>query len=492
MACKSCGTGTNEDGTPKGCGSKGACNTGACNKRSSYDWLADLGIDDPYASSIVEVSFKDGASQGFYHAPAELEVFTGDNVVVETDNGCNVGRITLSGELVRLQMKKKKTAESKVTEAIVRRANVRDMEKMMECRELEKANLVKARAIARQNHVKMKITDLEYQGDGRKCTIYYTAEDRVDFRELVRQFSHQFRIKIEMRQIGPRQETARLGGIGSCGRELCCSTWLSDFSAVNTAAARYQNIAINQAKLSGQCGRLKCCLNYELDTYMEALEAFPKKADKIKTAAGQAILIKTDIFKGIMYYTYRENRGLLYPIPVARVHEMIALIRDGKEPADLQSNQLVIVPKEEVFEYEDVTGAVELPDEKRRKKRRKKSSGGGGQGRGGNARRRSGSDKPKGDGSAKTETKPGTGGGDKKEGSRSKSRRSRSNTRNKRKGGDAGAKQGANNQGKTSGGKGNNPKPTGSGSSTPKAEGGARKKRTGRRKKTGGGPPKVD
>jgi len=209
MACKSCGSGTNEDGTPRGCGSKGACNTSSCNKRSSYDWLADLGIDDPYANNIVEVSFKDGASKDFYHAPANLEVFTGDNVAVETSNGFNVGRITLSGELVRLQMKKKRVAEVKVTESVLRRANVRDMEKVTECRELEKTNLVKARAIARQNHVKMKIADVEYQGDGRKATIYYTADDRVDFRELVRQFSHQFRVKIEMRQIGPHLPPGR-------------------------------------------------------------------------------------------------------------------------------------------------------------------------------------------------------------------------------------------------------------------------------------------
>jgi cell fate regulator YaaT (PSP1 superfamily) len=376
-------------------------------------------------------------------------------------------------------MKKKKVTETKVTESILRRANVRDMEKLAECRELEKTNLVKARAIARQNHAKMKISDIEYQGDGRKATIYYTADDRVDFRELVRQFSHQFRVKIEMRQIGPRQETSRLGGIGSCGRELCCSTWLSDFSAVNTAAARYQNIAINQAKLSGQCGRLKCCLNYELDTYMEALEVFPKKADKIKTAAGLAILIKTDIFKGIMYYTYRENRGLLYPIPVAKVHEFIALNKAGEEPADLQSHQLVIETKEEVFEYEDVTGAIELPDEKKRSKRRKKSSGSGNQrGRSSNSRR-----KPSG-GEAKTGGEKPEAGSEKKEGSRSnKRRKGRSKNRNKRGGGDASNKPATN-----SGGNGASSKSSSGGEGG--KDGGQRKKRTPRRKKTGGGPPK--
>jgi len=485
MACKSCGSGTNEDGTPRGCGSKGACNTSSCNKRSAYDWLADLGIDDPYANNIVEVSFKDGASKDFYHAPANLEVFTGDNVAVETSNGFNVGRITLSGELVRLQMKKKKVAEVKVTESVLRRANARDMEKVAECRELEKTTLVKARAIARQNHVKMKIADVEYQGDARKATIYYTAEDRIDFRELVRQYSHQFRVKIEMRQIGPRQETARLGGIGSCGRELCCSTWLSDFSAVNTAAARYQNIAINQAKLSGQCGRLKCCLNYELDTYMEALEAFPKKADKIKTAAGLAILIKTDIFKGIMYYTYRENRGLLYPIPVAKVHELIAMNKAGDEPSDLQSNQLVVEAKEEVFEYEDVTGAVELPDEKRRKKRRKKSSGGQRGRSSGSRKKTSGGEAKSGDGGPSGKT---TSGGEKKEGSRSsKRRKSRSGNRNKKGGAGTPNKPATNNSGANDASSKSSPAGEGGTSG-----GGQRKKRTGRRKKTGGGPPKTE
>lgn len=344
---------------------------------STFDWLTHLGIDDSQPTDFVEVSFKNGASKAFYHRPPELAVYTGDWVAVETRNGYNVGCITLSGELVRLQMKKKKVKAGKVKENVLRKANERDLEKMNEARELEPQALLKARVIARTNHVNMKITDVEYQGDCRKATIYYTSDERVDFRELVRQFSHQFRVKIEMRQIGPRQESSRLGGLGSCGRELCCSTWLSEFKSVNTAAARYQNIAINQTKLSGQCGRLKCCLNYELDTYMEALEAFPKKADKLRTEAGTGILIKTDIFKGIMYYTYRENRGSLFPLPVAKVHEIIAMNKEGKKPEGLKAFQLVEAIKEEVFEYEDVTGAVELPAEKRRRRKKKKRSGRG-------------------------------------------------------------------------------------------------------------------
>ncbi|MEO0732636.1 MAG: regulatory iron-sulfur-containing complex subunit RicT, partial [Bacteroidota bacterium] len=447
MGCKSCGVGTNEDGTPKGCGSKGACNTASCNKRSTYDWLADLGIDDPYADNLVEVSFKDGASKDFFHAPADLEVFTGDNVAVETKAGYNVGRITLSGELVRLQMKKKRVKEDKITHSVLRRANVRDLEKLAEVRELEKATLTKARAIARQNHMKMKVSDVEYQGDGKKVTIYYTADNRIDFRELVRQYSHQFRVKVEMRQIGPRMESSRLGGLGSCGRELCCSTWLSDFSAVNTAAARYQNIAINQVKLSGQCGRLKCCLNYELDTYMEALEAFPKKADKLRTEAGLCLLIKTDIFKGIMYYTYKENRGSLHALPVARVHEILEMNRAGEKPADLKNFQVVIEEKEEdLFGYEDVTGAVELPAEKRRKKRRKKKKPSGN--RSGQAQTKGG--KPAGD----AEKKPS------EQGNSSSSRRRRNNRR-----------------------KGGGNKAGGDASASGQQGGGGRKKRTPRRKK---------
>ncbi|CAH0999121.1 hypothetical protein LEM8419_00417 [Neolewinella maritima] len=385
---------------------------------STFDWLSHLGVDDAYTTDIVEVSFKDGASKEFYHAPPELQVFTGDYVAVETKNGYNVGCISLSGELVKLQLKKKHVKEAKVTESVLRKANDRDLEKMYEARKLEFPALVKARAIARTNHSPMKVTDVEFQGDCRKATIYYTADTRVDFRELVRQFSHQLRVKIEMRQIGPRQESARIGGIGSCGRELCCSTWLSDFQSVNTAAARYQNIAINQGKLSGQCGRLKCCLNYELNTYMEALEAFPKKADKLRTDAGTGILIKTDIFKGLMYYTYRENRGVLLPIPVEKVHEIIALNKAGKQPADLQGFQQVVVVQEEVFEYEDVTGAVELPAEKRRKKKRKSGS----RGSGSNSGR-----KPKSSGSSSAGSTP-------TDKPKAKSNKRRSSNRNRRRG----------------------------------------------------------
>lgn len=381
MACTACSSGTNPDGSPRGCGSKGSCGTGSCNRLSTFDWLSHLGIDDSKPTHFVEVSFKEGMSKGFYRLKPGLQVFTGDNVAVETKSGYDVGRITLSGELVRLQMKKKRVQEKHVHHDVLRIANFRDLERMFDARSKEKEILVKARAIVRTLDLDMKVSDVECQGDGRKVTVFYTANKRVDFRELIRQFAHAFKTKIEMKQIGARQESARLGGIGSCGRELCCSTWLSDFKSVNTSAARYQNIAINQTKLSGQCGRLKCCLNYELDTYLEALEAFPKKADKLKTDQGLAILIKTDIFKQVMYYTYKENRGVLYALPVKKVHEVIALNKAGKTVTDLKSLEIVLKTAEkEEFAYEDVTGVVELsPLEKRRRKKRKRGGSGKGQ-----------------------------------------------------------------------------------------------------------------
>lgn len=370
MGCQACGSGPNPDGSPRGCGSKGSCGTGSCNRLSTYDWLSHLGLDDSRPTHYVEVSFKDGCSKDFFRLQPGFQVYTGDNVAVETESGYDVGRVTLSGELVRLQMRKKKVQEKHVHHNVLRIANLRDLERMVEARSKEKEALVKTRAIARTADVDMKVSDVEFQGDGRKMTVYYTAEKRVDFRELIRQLAHAFRTKIEMRQIGARQEAGRLGGLGSCGRELCCSTWLTDFQSVNTSAARYQNIAINQTKLSGQCGRLKCCLNYELDTYMEALEAFPKKADKIKTAAGLGILIKTDIFKQLMYYTYKENRGALYPIPVAKVNELLEMTKAGKVINDLKYFQIT-EDVEKQPTYDDVIGAVELPNEKKRAKKRK-------------------------------------------------------------------------------------------------------------------------
>jgi cell fate regulator YaaT (PSP1 superfamily) len=285
MGCLGCTVGSN-NGQPKGCRSNGGCGSGGCNRLNTYDWLSDMEIMDAEPYDIVEVSFKNGARKGFFHNHEYIKCMTGDDVVVETGNGYDIGRICLSGELVRLQMKKKGIKESKVLHNIIRKANERDMERLQEAREMDRPTMIRARAIARTLGLDMKVGDVEYQGDKRKATFYYTADGRVDFRELIRHYAREFRVKIEMRQIGARQESARIGGLGSCGRELCCSTWLTDFKSVTTAAARYQNLAINQSKLSGQCGRLKCCLNYELDTYLDALESFPKNGEKLQTERG--------------------------------------------------------------------------------------------------------------------------------------------------------------------------------------------------------------
>eukprot|EP00903_Cladosiphon_okamuranus_P000395 g393.t1 len=333
-----------------------------------------MDLSDVDAFQAVEVSFKNGSRKSFYNLPPQLHLSTGDMVVVEAKSGYDIGRISLSGELVRLQMKKKKFKDEHLIHAVIRRANERDLERLDEARSLERHTLIRARAIARSLDLDMKMGDIEYQGDKRKATFYYTANGRVDFRELIRHYAREFKVKIEMRQIGARQESARIGGLGSCGRELCCSTWLTDFKSVSTAAARYQNLAINQAKLSGQCGRLKCCLNYELDTYMEAVQAFPKKADRIQTELGLAVLVKTDIFKQLMYYTYTEgrSRGKMYALKIEQVYEIQKLNKEGEKPMDL--GLLVIntgEDGEQEPDYEDVTGVIELPIEQRRKKKRK-------------------------------------------------------------------------------------------------------------------------
>lgn len=373
MACSSCSPG--KDGKPGGCNSNGGCGSGGCNRLNTYDWLSTMEIEDPTEFHLLEVSFKQGARKAFFHNPPHVHATTGDMVVVDTGNGWNVGKVSLSGELVRLQMKKKKVKEDTIIHKIIRLANTRDLEKYAEVRSDEKPLMVRARVISRTLGLKMKIGDVEVQTDRRKATFYYTADGRIDFRELIRQYAKEFRIKIEMRQIGARQESARIGGIGSCGRELCCSTWLSDFKSVSTAAARYQNLAINQSKLSGQCGRLKCCLNYELDSYMDALSAFPKGVDKLKTEAGTAVLLKTDVFKQLMFYCYEKDRGRgkFYPLHVDKVKEIQEMNKKGEMPLDLNLMAMNFAEEEPVGVEENLTGVIDLPMEKRSKKRRNKS-----------------------------------------------------------------------------------------------------------------------
>ncbi len=382
MGCAGCSI-SKSDGGAKGCGggcSSNGCSSGGCNRLNTFDWLTHLEIEDAEPFQYVEVSFKNGARKAFYKNPDTARVSTGDWVLVEAVNGYDLGRVSLSGDLVRLQMKRKRTHIDHVQQSVIRRANERDLERMQEARSREKETLVLARAIARSLKINMKVGDVEYQGDGRKATFYYTADGRVDFRELIRQYAREFHVKIEMRQIGARQESARIGGIGSCGRELCCSTWLTDFKSVNTAAARYQNLAINQAKLSGQCGRLKCCLNYELDTYLDALQGFPENAERLQTTEGVAVLVKTDIFKQLMYYAYEHegSRGKIYALDAKQVHSIVAMNKKGERPSGLGEVQVILVPRDEdepEVDYGDVTGAIELPEEERRRRKKKKKKG---------------------------------------------------------------------------------------------------------------------
>ena len=374
MACASCGT-TNPDGTPSGCGSKGHCASGSCNRMNTFDWLTLRGIRDVADQHFVEVSFKRGTRKDFFYCPPELGLSTGDTVVVEADNGTDTGYITLSGEIVFAQMRRKQVKASSVELDVIRAAHARDLERLREARRIELETLVRARVLAYATESPIKLTDVEYQADLRKATFYYTSEERVDFRELIKSLAREFRVRVEMRQIGARQEAARLGGIGSCGRELCCSTWLTDFKNVNTSAARYQGLALNPTKLSGQCGRLKCCLNYELDTYLDALQDFPKKADKLRFPSGRAVLVKTDVFKRLMTYqvSLGKSRGPYVTLTVDQVHEVmntpeadVTMLID----IDRVRQQAIAEETAEEFDYEDTTGAIDIPLEKRQRKKK--------------------------------------------------------------------------------------------------------------------------
>jgi len=341
---------------------------------NTYDWLTVLDLEDPQEVKLAEVSFKNGSRKTFYRIPDFQRFTTGDLVVVDTGyGGYDVGRVSLMGDLVKLQMRKKNFQENRITFDILRRANQRDIERMEEARALERTFLVKARVISRNLKLDMKIGDVEVQADLKKSTFYYTADGRVDFRELVRSYAKEFRTKIEMWQIGARQESARIGGIGSCGRELCCSTWLSDFKTVNTNAARYQNIAINQSKLTGQCGRLKCCLNYELDLYVDELDKYPSNVDELYSMKGKASLVKVDIFRGVLYYAYEPEKGrsMVMPLTPEYVREIKSMNDKGQRPDEIIAKEDTSEAAKKVEnEYVDVTGEIELPDNKKKKKKK--------------------------------------------------------------------------------------------------------------------------
>lgn len=374
MACSSCGT---DGGKSKGCRSNGGCDTGGCNKLNTYDWLSTMQLDDPNEVNLVEVSFRNGAHKSFFRLQHHLQAETGDDVVVEADGGYDVGRISLRGALVPIQMRKKSVDINSAVRSVLRIASQNDLDRLAQARSMNKSAIVRSRAIAAMLGIEMKIGDVEYRADLKKATFYYTADGRVDFRELIRHYAKEFRVKIEMRQIGSRQESSRIGGLGSCGRELCCSTWLTDYKSVTTNAARYQNLAINQAKLSGQCGRLKCCLNYELDVYMEAMEEFPTNADTLQYTGGFARLIKTDIFKKLMFYIKKDQKGREAFITLT-VDEVISIqnaIANGHIPENIVSTKIELYEEIDLMKSEDLTGHIELPDEKRRKKKKNRNKG---------------------------------------------------------------------------------------------------------------------
>lgn len=334
-----CSCGTKKGGKTAGCNNNGACETGGCNKMNVFDWLSNMDMPVAERFDVVEVRFKNGRKE-YYRNSDKLDLHAGDAVVVEVQNGHHLGHVSLQGELVRLQMKKKNVANDGEIRKIYRIANTRDLEKFEESKKRELPSLHRSREIIRQMRLNMKLSDVEYQADNLKASFFYSAEERVDFRELIKVLAGEFRVRVEMRQISLRQEAGRLGGIGVCGRELCCSTWLTDFKNVATSAARYQNLSLNPSKLSGQCGRLKCCLNYELETYMDALKDIPDISRPLQTEKGEASLQKTDIFRRIMWFGFKDESAWI-PMSVDRVKEILAMNQDGRKPATLELNQLV-------------------------------------------------------------------------------------------------------------------------------------------------------
>lgn len=383
MGCSSC---SSNNGLPGGCKNNGACGTYGCNKLEVFDWLA--GMEVPLGQrpfDIVEVRFKNSRKVFFRNANG-LELYPGDVVAVEASPGHDVGVVSLTGELVKMQMKRKEVKDNYEIRKIYRKAKQEDIEKWQEARKQEQDTMMRARTIARALDLQMKISDVEYQGDKSKVTFYYTADDRVDFRELIKRYAEEFRVRIEMRQIGYRVEAGRLGGIGSCGRELCCSSWLTDFRAVSTSAARYQQLSLNPAKLAGQCGKLKCCLNYELDQYAEALKEMPSTSVRLKLPKGVALHFKTDIFKRTLYYIYEGQPGEApFPLSVDAVKEIIEMNRKGIAIEDVEDFMEEEIAEAEETDFAQVVGQDSLTrfDQKRRGRGKSRRRGGGDQKEGG-------------------------------------------------------------------------------------------------------------
>ena len=338
MGCNSGGCNTEKNGIPAGCNNNGSCGTSdGCNKLSVFDWLGNMNLPEGQNRfDIVEIRFKNSRKE-FFRNTNSLNINVGDVIAVESNSGHDIGTVSLTGELVKLQLKKHNVNfDSEEIKKIYRKAKQTDIEKWREAQSLEINTMYRARTIALNLGLQMKLSDVEYQGDKSKAIFYYTADARVDFRELIKLLADEFKVRIEMKQIGARQEASRLGGIGSCGRELCCSSWLTDFRTVSTSAARYQQLSLNPLKLAGQCGKLKCCLNYELDSYLDALKEFPEMdGKKLQTKKGDAFLQKTDIFKRTMWFSYRSDPGVFIPLDLKTVHSILELNAKDEMPEAL-------------------------------------------------------------------------------------------------------------------------------------------------------------
>ena len=362
MACGSCGT--TENGVPRGCKSNGNCGSGSCGSGSEklavFDWLSNMTLPTGEKRfNIFEVRFKNGRKH-FFKNVDNIPLTMGDIIAVEGSPGHDIGTVSLSGELVKVQMKKRKiTEDHEDVKKIYRKATQKDIDIWQASRAKEEETQRKGREILGKLGLQMKLSDVEYQGDGNKATFYYTAETRVDFRQLIRDLAGAFSIRVEMKQVGSRQEAARLGGVGSCGRELCCSTWLTDFRKVTTSAARYQQLSLNPLKLAGQCGKLKCCLNFELDTYLDALKSFPKQDTVLKTEKGEAVFIKMDIFKKHLWFTYKEERFKWFRLTLEQVQEIIELNKNNEKSISLEEYESEIEIPEKVS-FEDAVGQDSL------------------------------------------------------------------------------------------------------------------------------------
>lgn len=345
-------------------------------KLNTYDWLADL-PDNAEASDIVEVQFKP-PRKGYYINVNKIPLEKGDVVAVEGNPGHDVGTVTMTGRLVSLQLKKANLKPGTELKKIYRKARQADLDKYEEAKKREHETMIESRQIALHLGLQMKIGDVEYQGDGNKAIFYYIADERVDFRQLIKVLADRFHVRIEMKQIGARQEAGRIGGIGPCGRELCCATWMTNFSSVSTAAARFQDLSLNPQKLAGQCAKLKCCMNYEVDQYMEALKQLPSREISLHTQDAEYFFFKADILRHLL--TYSTDKKFLageQTITARRAFEIIQMNREGKKPASLLEEGKD--PEPTSLDLLDQENINRFDSQNAKRKKKKKHRGGGGE-----------------------------------------------------------------------------------------------------------------